>query len=284
MPPTLRPTSLRHLFSAYHATPSSSLPSSTSRKPTQTNQQLRALHARVTQAPVPEPTPFVPDTQTFLTLIGRSLATHASKIPSWAALFSLSSQQLRDLGVEPARARRYLLRWRAKFRRGEWGVGGDCAHVDAEGRAELRVVEVPDESVSAEGQGRGGATLSTSAGMKRIVVNVPVDAAVRAAPVEAAEGEEGAAAESQGRAFRPLSAEELARSRPITTGVKHRGTKGLVGSHIEPIKGTSGQAAIIRVKEGLWEDVRGHKIDGGERRQAEVRAKRRAAERKAGVR
>jgi hypothetical protein len=34
------------------------------------------------------------------------------------------------------------------------------------------------------------------------------------------------------------------------------------------------------MQEGIWEIRRGHKVDGGERRKAEVRAKRRAAENK----
>ena len=46
------------------------------------------------------------------------------------------------------------------------------------------------------------------------------------------------------------------------------------------IKGTGGLKARVVVKEGLWEDKRGHKVDGGERRKAEVRSKRRAEERK----
>jgi hypothetical protein len=42
----------------------------------------------------------------------------------------------------------------------------------------------------------------------------------------------------------------------------------------------NGQKAQIKVKEGLWEERRGHKVDGGERRKAEVRFKRRSEERK----
>ena len=63
--------------------------------------------------------------------------------------------------------------------------------------------------------------------------------------------------------------------------VKIKGAATMVGPHIEHVKGTGGLTARIAVKEGLWEERRGHKVDGGERRKAEVRAKRRAAERKA---
>ncbi|KAI9695140.1 MAG: hypothetical protein M1820_008908, partial [Bogoriella megaspora] len=100
-----------------------------------------SLHHSTPRAPVPPPTPFCPDPSTFLTLIGRSLSQHSSKIPTWESLFSLSSTQLRDLGVEPARARRYLLWWRERFRKGLFGVGGDMREVE-NGVAELRIVEV----------------------------------------------------------------------------------------------------------------------------------------------
>ena len=49
---------------------------------------------------------------------------------------------------------------------------------------------------------------------------------------------------------------------------------------LEPVKGSDGMRARIRLREGIWEEKRGHKVDGGERRKAEVRAKRRAAENK----
>jgi hypothetical protein len=39
--------------------------------------------------------------------------------------------------------------------------------------------------------------------------------------------------------------------------------------------------ARVTVTEGMWEDKRGHKVDGGERRRDEIRFKRRVAERKA---
>ena len=125
--------------------------------------QLRCIHKRAAQ-PIPSPTPFVPDAPTFLTLIGRNMIAHQSKIPSWEALFSLSSEQLRESGLEPARSRRYLLRWRDKFRNGEFGIGGDLTKV-ADGVAELRIVEIDDSS-------RTEASLTHSAGKRRVVVNV----------------------------------------------------------------------------------------------------------------
>jgi hypothetical protein len=118
--------------------------------------QTRLSHAAAKSTPpphaIPAPTPFVPDVATFLKLIGRSSAQHASKLPSWEALFGASSESLRALGVEPPRARRYLLRWRDRFRKGRFGPGGDLAHV-SNGVAELRVVP---------------------AGARRVVVNAPL--------------------------------------------------------------------------------------------------------------
>lgn len=275
----------------------------------------RHLHARVAPQAVPNPTPFVPDATTFLTLIGRSLSTHAAKIPSWPALFTLTSPQLRDLGVEPARARRYLLAWRDRFRRGEFGPGGDCAFVDAQGRAQLRLVDVRvgsalerrawwgkhgreghDAVVDSRGRGDGAseegwaapATVSHAEGFRKIVVNVPTDLAVSpGTAAEANEGDAGADAMEaldegvvETQTLRDLTPDELDRTSPVL-GVGVKGARELVGRHVQPVKGTKGMVATIQVKEGLWEHRRGHKIDGGERRKAEVRAKRGAAERKA---
>ncbi|KAK5273133.1 telomere length regulation protein [Exophiala xenobiotica] len=91
---------------------------------------------------VPPPTPFVPDVPTFLKLVGRELSKHESKIASWDELFTLTSEQLKERGIDPPRTRRYLLRWREKFRKGDYGIGGDLEYVQ-DGVAELRVVEVP---------------------------------------------------------------------------------------------------------------------------------------------
>ena len=200
--------------------------------------RTRYLHHRAKAAKAPRPTPFVPNVQTFLSLIGRNLSQHASKIPTWNALFSLTSTQLRVLGVEPPRTRRYLLAWREKFRQGRFGVGGDIRHVQ-NGEALLSVVEVPTE-------GHRAATATSSAGKRKIVVNTKTNA------------------EGQLVEFEPVE------------GFRVQGAHTIVGPHVQPIKG--GKGARILVKEGLWEIRRGHKIDGGERRQAEVRAKRRSAE------
>jgi len=197
----------------------------------------------------------VPDATTFLTLIGRKLSAHASKIESWDALFSLTSTQLQELGVEPPRARKYLLRWRDKFRNGEFGIGGDLKKVK-DGIAEVRLVEVP-VALSSDTADRlpSGATLTRSPGMMKRIINVDPENP-------------------------PTSDAELRKASRVI-GLKIKDSHTIYGPHVELVKGSNGSTAHIKVKEGLWEHRRGHKVDGGERRKAEVRAKRRAAERKA---
>ena len=58
----------------------------------------------------------------------------------------------------------------------------------------------------------------------------------------------------------------------------HHGTS-IGGKGVQLVKGHQG-LALLKVQEGLWEQRRGHKVDGGERRRAMVRAKRRVQERK----
>ncbi|MCJ1298511.1 hypothetical protein MMC08_001301 [Hypocenomyce scalaris] len=211
-------------------------------------QYVRKLHQQVSASHIPPPTPFVPDSKTFLTLIGRSLTQHAAKIPTWESLFSLTSAQLRELGVEPARSRRYLLWWRDRFRKGIHGIGGDLQNV-VDGIAEVRVVEVPKNRSS----GSPTATVTTFPRKRKVIVNLP-----------------------PGITNVELAAEE---AKPVS-GMKVLGAHTIVGPYVELVKGMNGSVGRIRVKEGIWEERRGHKVDGGERRKAEVRAKRRAEERR----
>ncbi|CCC09950.1 hypothetical protein SMACR_02530 [Sordaria macrospora] len=183
---------------------------------------------------IPAPTPFVPDVPTFLNLIGRDLKQHADKFPTWEALFTLTTDQLRELGVEPPRTRRYLLRWRQRFREGKFGVGGDLKHVE-NGVAYLKIHERPiNPALTA-----------------RKVVNVPAN----------------------------KNPETIKNPRPYRAkGFKVKGVSTILGPYALPVgKGV----AKVTVTEGMWEDKRGHKVDGGERRRAEVRFKRGVAERKA---
>jgi len=181
------------------------------------------------------------------------LSQHTSKIPSWDALFTLSSTELRELGVEPPRSRKYLLRWRERFRQGQYGIGGDLKHVqDGVGEVKLFEVPVPD-SWKKTNTSADLATATRTPGMRKVAINIPVGADMPSVPLEQA--------------------------KPVEF-VKAKGKNGLEGPHVEMIKGTEGLKARIVVKEGLWEERRGHKVDGGERRKAEVRSKRRAEERK----
>lgn len=174
---------------------------------------------------------------TFLTVIGRGLKQHAPKIPDWEALFTLTSEQLRELGVEPPRARKYLIRWRQRFRQGQYGVGGDLRHVE-DGVAHLRILEAepgPD----------------TTRPPRKFVVNVPSDL-----PAE--------------------DCDPAGLSRVL--GYHVVGAKTIVGPYALPLKGNEG--ARVTVTEGMWEDRQGYKVDGGERRRAMVRYKKRIAERR----
>ncbi|KAL8731413.1 MAG: hypothetical protein Q9181_004314 [Wetmoreana brouardii] len=203
---------------------------------------LRHLRRQISTNQIPPPTPFVPDSKTFLELIGRNLSQHAAKIPTWESLFSLSSLQLRKLGVEPARTRRYLLWWRDKFRKGEYGIGGDLQNVK-DSVAHVRVVEVPHEQAAK--------TLVRPDAIKKVVVNIPPDVPVQ---------------ESKLRGLKPVN------------GLKVQGAHTIVGPYVQPVKETGGSVATIKVQEGMWEQRRGHKVDGGERRKVQVRRKRKLEE------
>ena len=63
-------------------------------------------------------------------------------------------------------------------------------------------------------------------------------------------------------------------------GFKVQGAHTIVGPFVQPVKGTGGSVATIRVQEGMWEQRRNQKIDGGERRKVQVRRKRKLEEMK----
>ncbi|KAJ5510887.1 hypothetical protein N7453_002990 [Penicillium expansum] len=220
------------------------------------NQCIRSLHKNAPPL-VPSPTPFVPDVPTFLTLIGREMSKQASKIPSWEDLFTLNSNQLRQAGIEPARQRRYLIRKREKFRNGLYGPGGDLETV-VDGVAQLRVVEVP---INARGLTHGGtqvalqtSSATLSPGMVKAIVNLAPDATTY-----------------------QYGKKQLIKK--FAHMKIHRGRQPM-GPFLQPLKGSNGTAATISVQEGMWEDRRGQKVDGGERRRREVQNKKRLDERK----
>ena len=197
--------------------------------------QIRQLHKTRPAPPIPKPIPFVPDVPTFLTLIGRGLNKYASKFPSWDAMFSLTSPQLKELGIEPPRNRRYLLHWMQRYRKGAFGPGGDFKYVK-DGEAVLKVATPPPSVLT----------------HTKFVVNVP-------------HGED-AAGKPPAEMIRP-------------NGYTVNGLKSISGPYAAPLPQLAG--AVVKVTEGMWEHRQGRKIDGGERRRAEVRFKKRSAERRA---
>lgn len=193
----------------------------------------RCLHSSKLATPraIPAPIPIVPDPESFLRIIGRDLSQYADKFPTWESMFTLTSPELKELGVEPARTRRYLLQWLKRYREGKFGPGGDFKHVQ-DGKALLGIHH----------------DLKTD---KKTVVNVPA-----------------------GTAPTDVPAEEAA----WVKDYKVRGAKKISGPYATPASNGMSQVAIV---EGMWEFRQGVKVDGGERRKAEVRFRKRVAERRA---
>lgn len=217
----------------------------------------RELHRGLPQdGQIPKPIPFVPDVPTFLSLIGREMSKHASKLQSWDELFTLTSSQLKERGFEPPRARRYLLRWREKYRRGEYGVGGDFQYVK-DGVAELRVVEVP--SLKTKPTIEEQVTITHTPGMEKLVLNVP-----------------------NGSETYKLELGQTTADLRKPKGYKVKNGYIVTGKAAKPMKGAQSSAATVTASEGLWEHKRGHKVHGGERRRAEVLHKLRVEANKAG--
>ena len=188
-------------------------------------------------------------------------------------------------------------------------MGGDCRDVNEDGSAELRIVETLVESKGDDDDGHSTlrrATATRSAGMKRIVVNLSgksVGMEKKEEEEEANEANEASDKDDPGEDHgngesakepRPmkkrfglqmhlqLPPEEAERRKVAFVTLKD--SIIIKGPHVEPIKASDGGAvgvARITRKEGIWEDRRGHKVDGGERRRAQVRAKRYSAEKRA---
>lgn len=130
-------------------------------------------------------------------------------------------------------------------------MGGDLKNVK-DGGAELRVVEVPIARAAIP-QSKGTSAPIGIQMTKRMIVN---------APPEVVE-----------------TASSLQQLRPVD-GMKVVGVRTIVGPYVQPVKGTRGSVATIKVQEGMWEVRRGVKVDGGERRKVQVRRKRLLEERR----
>jgi hypothetical protein len=173
-----------------------------------------------------------------------------------------------------------LLWWRERYRNGLVGIGGDASSV-TDGVAELRIVQVPVPTrVVGDGSAKPAAavgSLNQDPGMHRVVVNLPPVTATTAV-VEGAEQQPKKSQISRLLSV-PTQLDAAAADRARIAGVRIVGAGAIAGTGVEPVKGQQG-VARLRVREGLWEQRRGHKVDGGERRKAEVRYKRKAAEKK----
>ncbi len=223
--------------------------------------QSRWFHGSRPEAPVPEPIPLVPDVKTFLTVIGRDMKRFADKFPSWESLFSLTSPQLKELGFERTRDRRYLQRWLHNFRQGRFGPGGDFKYV-RDGQAVLKVATAPKNQMTDW----------------KWVVNVPAPPpAAPASTDDASASATDATAAAEVEAGTEVDSDAVATGR--VQGYSVRGARAISGPYVVPAAG--GNFATVKVTEGMWEHKRGRKIDGGERRQAETRFKLRVAARKA---
>jgi hypothetical protein len=142
-------------------------------------------------------------------------------------------------------------------------MGGDLKHVQ-DGVAELRVVQV---NAPTDNKHLTAGTLSQDPGMMKVVINT-----------EPSVDKEKSKGVLEGL-VPPAHMSLQQANRLLVRGIKLFRLNTIGGTGVEQIKGRAG-VARLRVTEGLWEQRRGHKVDGGERRKAEVRAKRRAAERK----
>lgn len=185
------------------------------------------------------------------------MSRYASKLNSWNDFFTMSSEDFRNAGIETAKDRKYLLRWREKFRQKEYGVGGDLDHVH-EGIAQLRAIEVTSDvgsnNEASHGQRKDrtrAGSLTQSPGKKWIVVNPPFG--------------------TTRLLCNPTHWRKYAQ-------IKLHSGNQLKGPYLKLVKGTNGTVAELHVQEGMWEHRLGRKIDGGERRRAEVRAKKRSQE------
>jgi len=139
-----------------------------------------------------------------------------------------------------------------------------------DGVCTMRVVELPrlPENQGREGDSLGeeGSTLpssssssSSSSSMTKLILNLPAAVTEPTAVLE------------QGQ-----STFDLRKVQGVKLAEGHR----IQGPYVQPSKGSNGSVATLKVQEGLWEHRRGHKVDGGERRKAEVRFKRGVEERR----
>lgn len=176
----------------------------------------------------------------------------------------MTGPQLQELGIEPARSRKYLLDWMQRYRRGAFGPGGDFRYVK-DGQAQLKVALSPEWPHA-----------------HKIVVNVPFEQQATKTETEGETAADEAAAATQdavGGEAAELTELEKPTSYPRPRLYTVKGLRSISGPFATPLSGHQG--AVVKVTDGMWEHKQGRKIDGGERRRAEVQFKRRSAERRA---
>lgn len=128
----------------------------------------------------------------------------------------------------------------------------------SDGVGELRVIEIPSlPSSQQETISTNTVSTNRTPGATKLILNVPSGS-------QTYQLEQG------------QTTQDLKKPGFVTLKDGHT----IVGSYLQPIKGTNGTAAVLKVIEGMWEDRRGHKVHGGERRRAETLHKLRVAERK----
>ena len=136
-----------------------------------------------------------------------------------------------------------------------------------DGVGELRIVEVPSKRAIDK-----AGTLTKDPGMRKMIINtLPEEATLHPETV----GEEG---KDVAAATAPPVKMELKDAKAVI-GMKIIQGTNISGTGVQAVKGRQGVAKLV-VQDGLWENRRGKKVDGGERRKEMVRAKRRAAENK----
>ncbi|KAL0633434.1 telomere length regulation protein [Maublancomyces gigas] len=123
---------------------------------------VRSIHHSLPPPLIPSATKAIPDVPTFLKRIGRNTIQHEPKFTSWEQFFALTSTQMRELGIEPTRNRRYILHWREAFRmangelklkehkRGKKIDGGERRQKEV--RAKRRAEENKDRRAAAESE------------------------------------------------------------------------------------------------------------------------------------
>lgn len=130
-----------------------------------------------------------------------------------------------------------------------------------DGVGTMRVVELPrlPEDQDPESMRDGAETVHQTPSMTKLILNLP---AAVTEPTKVLE--------------KGQSTFDLRK----VLGVKLANGHMIQGPYVQPSKGSNGSVATLKVQEGLWEHRRGHKVDGGERRKAEVRFKRGVEERR----